>query len=82
MTLCHVYSFHMRRARLRIKEVAEQKHVSMRQLHLRSEIALSRMKKFYRNPYIDIKLGTLTRIADVLNCDVCDLFETEDIKEP
>jgi hypothetical protein len=53
----------MRRARLKIKEVAEQKHVSMRQLHLRSEIALS-------------------RIADVLDCDVCDLFETEGIKEP
>ena len=72
----------MRRARLKIKEVAEQKHMSMRQLHLKSEIALSRMKKFYRDPYIDIKLGTLTRIADVLGCEVCDLFETEDIEKP
>jgi DNA-binding Xre family transcriptional regulator len=72
----------MRRARLKIKEVAEQRHVSMRQLHLRSEIALSRMKKFYRNPYIDIKLGTLMRIADVLDCDVCELFETEETEKP
>jgi DNA-binding Xre family transcriptional regulator len=65
----------MRRVRLKIKEVAAEKHMSMRQLHLRSEIALSRMKKFYRNPDIDIKLGTLARIAEVLDVPICDLFE-------
>jgi DNA-binding Xre family transcriptional regulator len=71
----------MRRVRLKIKEVAAEKHISMRQLHLRSEIALSRMKKFYRDPYIDVKLGTLARIADVLGVSICELFE-EEIEKP
>lgn len=67
----------MRRVRLRIREVAAEKHVSMRQLHLRSEIALSRIKKFYRDPYIEIKVGTLARIADVLDVPIAQLFLEE-----
>jgi DNA-binding Xre family transcriptional regulator len=66
----------MRRMRLKIREVAEQKGISQYRLHLRSEIALSSIRKFYQDPYSEIKLGTLARIADVLECDVCDLFET------
>lgn len=68
----------MRRMRLKIREMAEQKGVSQYRLHLKSEIALSSIRKFYQDPYTDIKLSTLARIADVLDCDVCDLFETED----
>lgn len=67
----------MRRVRLRIKEVAAEKHISMRQLHLRSEIALSRIKRFYREPYTEIKVGTLARIADVLDVPIAQLFTEE-----
>jgi DNA-binding Xre family transcriptional regulator len=67
----------MRRVRLQIREVAAEKHVSMRQLHLRSEIALSRIKKLYRDPYIEVKIGTLARIADVLDVPIAQLFEEE-----
>jgi DNA-binding Xre family transcriptional regulator len=63
--------------RLQIKEVAREKHISMRQLHLRSEIALSRIKRLYREPYTEVKIGTLARIADVLDCSISELFEEE-----
>ena len=67
----------MRRVRLKIKEVAQQKRVSMRKLHMQSEIALSSVKRLYRDPYTEVKLGTLARIADVLDCSICELFEEE-----
>jgi DNA-binding Xre family transcriptional regulator len=62
--------------------MAEQKSVSQYRLHLKSEIALSSIRKFYQDPYTDIRLSTLMRIADVLGCDPCDLFEAEDIEKP
>lgn len=62
---------------MQIKEVAREKHISMRQLHLRSEIALSRIKKLYRDPYIEVKIGTLARIADVLDVPIAQLFAEE-----
>lgn len=62
--------------------MAVQRGISQHQLHIRSEVTLSSIRKFYQEPYSDIRLSTLLRIADVLDCDVCDLFETEDIKEP
>lgn len=78
-----VYHFDMRRVRLRIKEVAEQKGISRYKLHMRTEIALTTIKRLYREPYSEIKLGTLARIADVLNCSICELFEEfEDEESP
>jgi DNA-binding Xre family transcriptional regulator len=65
----------MKRVRLRIREVAEEKHVSIRKLHRDSEIALSRVKQLYRDPDAEVKLTTLARIADVLNVSICELFE-------
>jgi DNA-binding Xre family transcriptional regulator len=65
----------MRKVRLRIKEVAHEKGISIHRLHLRTEIALSSIRRFYQDPYAEIKLGTLARIADVLNVSICELFE-------
>ncbi len=65
------------RVRLKVKELAEQKGISIHRLHLRTEIALSSIRKFYQDPYADIKISTLLRIAEVLDCSICDLFEEE-----
>lgn len=65
----------MRRVRLRIKEVAESRHISIRKLHYETDIALSRVKQLLRDPYAEVKLGTLARIADALECSICELFE-------
>ena len=67
----------MRRVRLRIKEAAEEKNVSVYKLHMRSEIALSSIKRLYREPYTEVKVGTLARIADVLDVPIAQLFEEE-----
>lgn len=68
----------MRRVRLRIKEVATQKGISMYKLHMRSEIALSTVKRLFRDPYAEVKLSTLARIGEVLGVPTAELFEDED----
>jgi DNA-binding Xre family transcriptional regulator len=67
----------MRRVRLKVKEVAEQKHISLNKLHMRTEIAHSTIRRIFQDPYTEIKLGTLARIADVLDVPIAQLFEEE-----
>jgi transcriptional regulator with XRE-family HTH domain len=68
----------MRRVRLKIREVAEQKHISQHRLHLRSEVALSSIRRFYQYPDAEVQLSTLARIAEVLGVSICELFEEYD----
>jgi DNA-binding Xre family transcriptional regulator len=65
----------MRRIRLRVKEIAEAKGVSMTRLHLRSEIAYTTVRKVFRNPYTDITLVTLARLAEALGVPSSELIE-------
>ncbi len=65
----------MRRIRLKVKEVAEQKGMSMTRLHLRSEIAYTTVRKIFRNPYTDITLITLARLAEALGVPSAELIE-------
>lgn len=60
-----------------VKEVAGQKGVSMYKLHMRSEIALSTVKRIFHDPYTEIKLGTLARLGEVLGVPTSDLIEDE-----
>lgn len=61
--------------RLLVKEVAKQKGISMYRLHFSSEIALSSIKRLYRDPYADVRLGTLARLAEALCVPIASLFE-------
>lgn len=67
----------MRKVRLLVKEVAERKGVSMYKLHMRSEIALSSIKRIFRNPYTEVKVSTLARIGEVLGVETSELIEDE-----
>jgi transcriptional regulator with XRE-family HTH domain len=44
---------------------------------MRTEIALTTIKRLYREPYSEVKVGTLARIADVLDVPIAQLFEEE-----
>lgn len=68
----------MRRVRLRIIEIAEEKGISMYKLHMRSEIALSSIKRIFRNPYTEVKVSTLARIGEVLGVPTSELIADEE----
>ena len=51
----------------------------MTKLHTRSEVAYSTIRKIFRDPYTDITLITLHRLAEVLGVETRDLLE--DVEE-
>jgi DNA-binding Xre family transcriptional regulator len=63
------------KTRLRIKEIAEEKGMSMTKLSHRSEVAYNTVRKLFRDPYAEVTVTTLRRIADVLGVSVKDLLE-------
>lgn len=63
------------KTRLRIKEVAAEKGISMTKLHIRSEVAYTTIRKIFRDPYTDITLTTLSKLAEALGVSTKDLIE-------
>ncbi len=63
------------RIRLRVKEVAAEKKVSMTKLHIRSEVAYTTIRKIFKDPYTDITLTTLSKLADALGVSTKELIE-------
>ena len=47
----------------------------MTKLSQRSEIAYNTIRKIYRDPYKEVSLSTLVRIANVLKVSIHDLIE-------
>jgi DNA-binding Xre family transcriptional regulator len=64
------------RTRLRVKEVANRKGISLTKLSQRSEVAYNTVRRIWREPYTDVTLSTLQRLADVLGVDVNELIES------
>lgn len=62
--------------RLKIKEVAESKGVSQRQLSLRSGVDINTVRIIYRYPYSIVTTETLDKLAKVLKVDVSELIES------
>jgi len=63
--------------RLKVKEVASAKGISQRQLFLRSGVDIKTLQKIYKDPYTNITVETLGKIAEVLGVDVSELIESE-----
>jgi DNA-binding Xre family transcriptional regulator len=63
--------------RLKIKEIAEQKKISQRQLFLRSGVDSRTLRLIFHNPQTNITMETLARLAYVLNCDISLLIESD-----
>lgn len=64
------------KTRLRLKEVAQQKNISLTRLSQRSEVAYNTVRRLWRDPYADVTLSTLQRLANVLGVDVHELIES------
>ena len=62
--------------RLKVKEVAEAKHISQRKLSMLSGVDIKNIQKIYRDPYRVVNTETLDKIARVLNVDVRELLES------
>ncbi|GHO76454.1 hypothetical protein KSD_42250 [Ktedonobacter sp. SOSP1-85] len=63
------------RVRLKVKEVAEARGVSMTKLHTRSEVAYNTIRRLFRDPYVEITTTTLARLAEALGVATSDLIE-------
>jgi transcriptional regulator with XRE-family HTH domain len=62
--------------RIKVKEVAEAKGMSQRQLFLRSGVDITTIRKLFRYPHTVVTVETLTRLAKVLGVDVSELIES------
>ncbi len=61
--------------RLLIKEVAKQKGFSMGRLQRTADISYRTVKLIYQDPYKDVTLSTLEKIANALDVSIHDLIE-------
>jgi DNA-binding Xre family transcriptional regulator len=66
-----------RKIRLRVKEVARQKGMSMTRLHHRSEVAYTTIRAIFREPHTEVTLTTLARLAEALDVPTGELIEDE-----
>jgi DNA-binding Xre family transcriptional regulator len=64
------------KVRLRVKEVANEKGMSMTRLHTRSEVAYNTIRRIFRDPYVEITTTTLNRLANALDVPPTDLLES------
>ena len=64
--------------RLKVKEAAQVKAVSMSKLSRMSDVSYDTIQQIYHNPYKDVNMSTLEKLADALKVSVCDLFEKQE----
>ncbi|BCL82766.1 helix-turn-helix transcriptional regulator [Ktedonobacteria bacterium brp13] len=61
--------------RLRVKEVAEEKGMSMRKLVTTANIAYNTLRTIYRDPYREVSTATLNKLAKALDVPATMLIE-------
>ena len=65
----------MARIRLRVKEVAAEKGMSMSLLSHKTYLAFSTIRSIYKNPFKPVSTDTLQRLAEALEVSFFDLVE-------
>lgn len=61
--------------RLRVKELAIAKGFNQSTLSRASDVPLDTIRRVWRNPYYEVRLSTLNKIAKALDVDPRDLIE-------
>lgn len=64
-------------ARLRIKEIAEQKNISQIELSKRSGVTAQLINRYWNYPMQRVELDALIKIAKALKVKFADLIDTE-----
>jgi len=62
--------------RLRVKEVATQKGMSMARLARRADIDYKTVQRIFRDPYREVSTTTLDKIAVALGVPITELIES------
>ncbi len=61
--------------RLKVREIAESKGFNQSSLSRASDVPIQTIRRIWRDPYYEVRLKTLNRIASVLGVPATDLFE-------
>lgn len=61
--------------RLKVKEVAQSKGISMAKLSRLADVNPRTVEAIYRDPYRDVAYSTLAKLAKALGVEVSDLIE-------
>lgn len=61
--------------RLKLKEVLQEKSITQARLSRLTDVSMNTIQTIVHNPYHDVALSTLERIAKGLNVSVGDLYE-------
>jgi DNA-binding Xre family transcriptional regulator len=62
--------------RIKVKEVAESKAIGQGKLARMADMDAKTLKRIYRNPYADISIYTLDKLAKALQVDASTLIES------
>ena len=63
--------------RLKVREIAQARGISQRQLFFRSQVDIKTLQKIWRNPYSVVTTETLDKLARALEVDVRQLVESD-----
>ena len=66
--------------RLRVRELAEERKISMTRLSRISDVNYKTIHAIFADPYRDVAYSTLDKIAKALKVEVSDLVENVDDK--
>jgi transcriptional regulator with XRE-family HTH domain len=61
--------------RLKVREIAESKKMNQAQLSRVADVPINTIRRIWRNPYYEVRLSTLSKIAAALGVPATDLFE-------
>ena len=64
--------------RLRVREVAESKGFNISTLSRASQVPFSTVRRVWKDPYREIKLATLAKLAETLGVSTSELIEDVD----
>jgi putative transcriptional regulator len=61
--------------RLRLREVLQEKQITQAKLSRLTDVSMNTIQAIYHNPFHDVALSTLERIAKGLKVDITELYE-------
>ena len=61
--------------KLKVREIALQKGFNQSTLSRAADVPIDTIRRIWRNPYYEVRLSTLNRIAAVLGIKATELFE-------
>ena len=60
--------------RLKVREIAESKNINQAQLSRSADVPINTIRRIWRNPYYEVRLATLNKIAVALGVPATELF--------